>query len=170
MSKNTTTKLTLTVEMEVTPPQALALQAMFKYWNYLSHVGSSRNVAFRVDGDGNFHPKCTIYYSGDPLPDLTEELEELAVISDRGGNRVYDFDPIAWKIQDPNPPLTEGPTKIKEFKDNKEIPLSPPPSPENHKTMDEMYGDGSNHFVCEKCELCIKCGDCQQFGCGAENE
>jgi len=28
------------------------------------------------------------------------------------------------------------------------------------KTMDDVYGDGSNHKVCEKCGFCIACGDC----------
>ncbi len=35
-------------------------------------------------------------------------------------------------------------------------------------TMDEKYGDGSDHDVCEKCGLCITCGDCGNFGCGAD--
>ncbi|GAI52552.1 unnamed protein product [marine sediment metagenome] len=29
------------------------------------------------------------------------------------------------------------------------------------KTMHDRYGDGSDHIVCEKCGLCITCGDCQ---------
>ncbi len=28
-------------------------------------------------------------------------------------------------------------------------------------TMHKQYGDGSDHIVCEKCGLCITCGDCQ---------
>jgi Fe2+ or Zn2+ uptake regulation protein len=35
-------------------------------------------------------------------------------------------------------------------------------------TMDEKYGDGSNHLVCEKCGMCIDCGDCEEYGCGKE--
>lgn len=27
-------------------------------------------------------------------------------------------------------------------------------------TMDEMYGDGSDHKACEECGFCIDCGDC----------
>jgi len=34
------------------------------------------------------------------------------------------------------------------------------------KTMDEEYGDGSNHICCEKCGYCLTCGDCGTFGCG----
>lgn len=33
-------------------------------------------------------------------------------------------------------------------------------------TMNNKYGDGSFHEVCEKCGFCIPCGDCQKYGCG----
>jgi len=29
------------------------------------------------------------------------------------------------------------------------------------KTMDEVYGDESNHECCDICGLCITCGDCR---------
>ena len=35
------------------------------------------------------------------------------------------------------------------------------------KTMDDVYGDGSNHKVCEKCGMCIICRDCI---CGMSDE
>lgn len=91
-------RLKMTVEMEVTEPQALALQAMFKYWNYLASIGSSRFAGFYVDGDGNFKPKCKIALS-EPIRELTDEMCEIAVVEDRGGNRNYDFDPIAWSLR-----------------------------------------------------------------------
>ncbi len=28
-------------------------------------------------------------------------------------------------------------------------------------TMNDKYGDGSDHEVCETCGLCIDCGDCE---------
>lgn len=28
-------------------------------------------------------------------------------------------------------------------------------------TMDERYGDGSDHIACDKCGQCIECGDCK---------
>lgn len=90
-------RVKMIVQMEVTPAQGLALQAMFEYWNQLSSMGGSRNVAFFVDGDGNFHPKCYVMFNP-KLPKLTDELREAAVIKDQDGDRVYDFDPIAWKI------------------------------------------------------------------------
>lgn len=27
-------------------------------------------------------------------------------------------------------------------------------------TMDDLYGDGSEHEGCEDCGLCVSCGDC----------
>ena len=27
-------------------------------------------------------------------------------------------------------------------------------------TMDDLYGDDSNHLACDKCGLCIRCKDC----------
>lgn len=38
------------------------------------------------------------------------------------------------------------------------------------KTMHEVYGDCSNHEVCELCGFCKDCGDCERFGCGMEEE
>ena len=39
------------------------------------------------------------------------------------------------------------------------------------KTMNEEYGDGSDHEVCEDCGYCKTCGDCKEFGCkGKINE
>lgn len=90
-------KLKINVEMEVTVSQALALQAMFEYWNKLSSWGSSRYVAFYCDGDGNFHPKCKVTTDSE-LPELTEELKKVAVVSDSNGHRKYDFDGVASKL------------------------------------------------------------------------
>lgn len=44
-------RLEMTVKMQVTPAQALALQAMFQHWNRLASWGSSRMIGFFVDGD-----------------------------------------------------------------------------------------------------------------------
>lgn len=87
----------MTVEMDVTIPQALTLQAMFEYWNRLSGIGASRQVVFYADGDGNFHPRCDIKYSED-LPELTDEMREISIIAGENGNHRYDFDPIAWMM------------------------------------------------------------------------
>ena len=34
-----------------------------------------------------------------------------------------------------------------------------------NKTMDETYGDDSNHICCSKCGMCIDCNDCKKYGC-----
>ena len=104
-------KVTMTVTMSVTVPQALALQAMFRYWNRLSSMGASREVAFFVDGDGNFHPdvKCGFALGLiDAVPELTEELEDMAKVSevnsgtDKHGQpmALFDFDAIAWSMHE----------------------------------------------------------------------
>src|SRR5271167_4284671 len=96
-------RLKMTVELDVTVPQALALQAMFKHWNRLASWGSSRMIAFYVDGDGNFKPNCQMKFS-EELPELTEELEHAAVCNPQelnnngSGDLKFDFDPIAWKL------------------------------------------------------------------------
>lgn len=92
-------KLTMTVTMQVTPAQALALQAMFDYWTQLGAMGSSREVGFYCDGDGNFRPKCQYLFSAE-LPELTAEMRKSAIIRDNNGDRLYDYDPIAWKVRD----------------------------------------------------------------------
>jgi hypothetical protein len=94
-----TDKIKMRVEMEVTKPQAIALQAMFAYWNQLSSMGSSRYIAFFVDGDGNFHPKCDVSFNK-RMPLLTSEMREAAVVEDIHGDRKYDFDPIAWMLHE----------------------------------------------------------------------
>lgn len=88
------------VQLEVTESQALTLQAMFDYWNWLGSAGASRHVSFYVDGDGNFQPKCEYSFS-EKLPELTKEMRKMAVIEDDRGHRKYDFDPIAWYLDKP---------------------------------------------------------------------
>lgn len=93
-------KIKMKVEMEVTIPQALALQAMFKHWNRLGSWGSSRFISFFVDGDGNFRPNASWFFS-ERIPELTEELETAAIVEDDGnGNLKFDFDSIAWKLRE----------------------------------------------------------------------
>lgn len=84
--------------MNVTIPQALALQAMFKHWNRLSSMGSSRMISFYVDGDGDFHPRCNCLFS-ESIPELTDELEKLAMIQNDGnGQIIFDYDGIAYQL------------------------------------------------------------------------
>lgn len=92
-------KCKMTVTFEVKESQALALQAMFEYWNKLASWGSSRYVSFFVDGDGDFKPKCQVTFDKEIRP-LTNEMREAAVAekSKPNGNHCYDYDPIAWMI------------------------------------------------------------------------
>lgn len=92
-------KIKFTVEMETTIAQALALKAMFEYWTSCGSAGRSRRVGFYVDGDGNFQPKCKITTDTE-LPELTYEMRKRAVVEEHNGNRIYDFDPIAWMLHD----------------------------------------------------------------------
>lgn len=100
-------KIKMTVEMEVTPSQALALEAFFKTWNSLSVRGCSRYVGFYVDGDGNFKPKCNISYDKELPCELTDEIEAYAkVFQDTVYNKngkdimhdvhMFDFDNVGY--------------------------------------------------------------------------
>lgn len=93
-------RIEMTIKLQVTPAQGLALQTMMNHWNLLSSWGSSRYIAFYVDGDGNFHPKAECRFSGE-IPELTEEMEKKAISKDDGdGNLGFDFDGIAWALHD----------------------------------------------------------------------
>lgn len=110
-------RIEMTVKIQVTESQALALQAFFKHWNRLASWGSSRFVAFYVDGDGDFKPKCEFEFS-EPIRELTEDLEQIACIAredatymqDPGNvsdsvraSYAFDYNPIAWKINNDKP-------------------------------------------------------------------
>ncbi len=91
-------RVEMTVKMQVTPAQGLALKAMFEHWNRMSSWGCSRNISFYVDGDGNFHPKADISFS-EELPELTDELSKKAICNDdKNGDIGFDFDAIAWAL------------------------------------------------------------------------
>lgn len=88
----------MTVEIEATPAQALALQTMFEHWNRFGSWGSSRDVAFFVDGDGNFKPRAKWSYS-QPVPELTDEMRKACTEEFPSGDLRIDFDPIAWMLR-----------------------------------------------------------------------
>lgn len=102
---DTSRKIEMTVTLNVTIPQALALQAMFDHWNSLSSVGSSRQVSFYVDGDGNFHTHAQCKFS-EEIPELDDHLRHLAELSEDGsgvdhcGSPIasFDFDAIGWVL------------------------------------------------------------------------
>ena len=90
-------KIKMTVEMDVTIPQGLALQAMFEMWNIHSEIGASKRISFFCDGDGNFHPKCKITFNK-KMPKLTDKLKTLAIVKNTPQEIVYDYDPMSWEI------------------------------------------------------------------------
>lgn len=92
-------RVKLTVTMEVSAPQAYALQEMFKWWNFCSSAGMSRRVAFFVDGDGDFHPNCEVK-TEPALPELPKEQSRMAVAEDNHGHSLYDYDSIGWSLHD----------------------------------------------------------------------
>ena len=102
-------RIEMTVKMQVTPAQGLALQAMFNHWNKMASWGCSRYIGFYVDGDGNFHPKAEVEFNA-PMHQLTDEMAGTAVIENDGdGNLMFDCDPIAWMLHDlPEPPTEQG--------------------------------------------------------------
>lgn len=102
-----TERLEMTIKLQVTQPQALALQAMLECWNSLASMGSSRYVSFYVDGDGNFKPKAMWEYSA-PVHELTKEMRDAShayvkTLADPNpgshSDHAFDFDPIAWKMR-----------------------------------------------------------------------
>lgn len=96
-------RIKMTVELDVTVPQALAMQAMFEYMNELSSQGASRVAGFFADGDGNFHPKAKCSFS-EEIPELTDGMKKVSAIELKQasylsiGDRYYDYDPIAWGL------------------------------------------------------------------------
>lgn len=92
-------KIKMKIELEVTEPQALTLQAMFEYMEQLGGMGASRYVAFYADGDGDFRPKPEITFD-QPVRPLTDEMRKAAVVEDEHGHRKYDFDPIGWMLHE----------------------------------------------------------------------
>jgi len=111
----------MTVVFDVNREQAITLREMFNYWNRLSSIGSSRYVAFFVDGDGNFHPNIKMAFT-ENLPELEEKYLNSAIKQNphgykvHEGDRFYDFDPIGWALLKKEHPEEFLPKKTKETK------------------------------------------------------
>ena len=92
---------------DLTNAQLIALVAFFEEWRRCCSIGTSPFVGFKVDGDGNFHPKIEMQHC--ELDDLGltqeqfDELKSLAHVGDRANQRScipFDFDPVSWKLHD----------------------------------------------------------------------
>ena len=91
-------RVEMNIKLQVTPAQGLALQAMFNHWNKMSSWGCSREIAFYVDGDGDFHPKAEVAFS-ERIPTLSKDMAAKSVVKDDGdGKLLFDYDPIAWMM------------------------------------------------------------------------
>ena len=91
----------------LTNAQLISLVAFFEEWRRCCSIGTSPFVGYKVDGDGNFHPKIEMQHC--ELDDLGltqeqfDELKSFACVGDRDNRRPcipFDFDPVAWKLRD----------------------------------------------------------------------
>jgi hypothetical protein len=110
-------KVSITVDIEnITPAQVEALQDMFRTWEVLGGMGSSRWTAFYADGDGNFRPKIKV--NGKPVlyskyvetTDTWRKDKLIAQAFEHGSAYAIDFDWVAWKmrkdiLKDPTKPF-----------------------------------------------------------------
>jgi len=96
-----------TIMLDLTPPQAIAVEDFLHTWNQLSNLGASRWTAFYADGDGDFHPKATL--NGE-VPKATPLLKgrddrwqkiELGGPMYTGNDECYciDYDVISWRMR-----------------------------------------------------------------------
>jgi hypothetical protein len=76
--------------MDVTIQQALAIKAMFEYWNHLIDQEVNGNVGFYVDGEGGFRPNCEVTTNKE-LPELTDQIRKAAIVEEECRDRIYDF-------------------------------------------------------------------------------
>lgn len=96
-------KVTMTVKFRTSPAQALALQAMFEYWNRMATIESSRVVGFFINGHDKLSPNCQISLSKE-VPELTQELRRLLsnwkCVSEQNVHVIFNYKNIEQKIKD----------------------------------------------------------------------
>ena len=85
---------TVTITLELTEPQRIALEDMLATWNSLSNIGASRWTAFYADGDGDFHPKAVI---DGHTPLKFGQLTKAEVWA--GEEYRIDPDRVAWRLE-----------------------------------------------------------------------
>lgn len=96
-------QIKMTVEMEVTPAQGLALQAMFERWNYLSRIGSSKVISFFVGGGLDFDPQCKVKFNK-KIRTLSNRFKNAALMSESAAcDYSYDYDHIAYILNNETP-------------------------------------------------------------------
>lgn len=101
-------KLTLTFD-EISEAQAITLVKMAKIMEYCGNIGTSRNVTFFADGDGDFRPKVS-YESDGELGFEKKPLEidlNIWETMDKHSDFRLDYDSVAWQIGDTDCNLTK---------------------------------------------------------------
>ena len=88
-------RTTVTVTLELTAEQRIALEDMLATWNFLGSAGASRWTAFYADGDGNFQPRATIDGRKPEYTALITEAQKW-----QGDEYRIDFDAIGWALHD----------------------------------------------------------------------
>lgn len=91
---------------DVSKAQAITLVKMAKIMEWCGHVGTSRNVTFFADGDGDFRP--TVTYEATEDISYTEKLStdlEIMEAQENHNDFKLDYDDVAWQIEDEKCPL-----------------------------------------------------------------
>lgn len=85
-------KLKMTVTMEVTKDQALALQAMFEHWNRTATWGNDHSIGFMINGStrDDFYPNCKYDFS-EPIIPLNDEEMDMIIHRDDSINYYFDY-------------------------------------------------------------------------------
>lgn len=96
-----TAKRRMTIVIEnLSEPQRLAIEDMLAYWRE-SRRGSSRWMAFFVDGDGNFRPHITVDGREPEHQDRIDPRRFWTGGQPWSGEYRIDYDAIAWTFHDP---------------------------------------------------------------------
>lgn len=82
-------KFKMTVTMNVTEHQALALQAMFESWNNNSLWENDKVIGFYINGSGDFYPECKCEFERELTPLSDEELKAIRM---QGQSTNHHFD------------------------------------------------------------------------------
>ena len=106
---------------DVSKAQAITLVKMAKIMEWCGQVGTSRNVTFFADGDGDFRPKVTYEATEDISYDNKLAIDiDIMTAQEKSSDFKLDYDSVAWQIDSPGchdaMPLTdEGEKKYDEL-------------------------------------------------------
>ena len=93
-------KRTMTIVLDnLSEPQRIAIEDMLAYWKD-ARRGSSRWMAFFVDGDGNFRPRITVDGHAPEHQTLCSPGQFWTGKAPWSGEYRMDFDALAWKLRE----------------------------------------------------------------------